>query len=375
MSKSRRRRKQHGRKKADIAKRSNPPVVSHQAREEVVRSTRAESGGIQLLKTRRAFLRAISEVTLAVAGGALGNILAMEWGRREEPRDQVAYFFLLFETDQFSQAYQVGLDIVSQFAAGGTELSRWLNNLACVAAWEGEFENARQLLLRGQDIAHSWRAAIIQCNLAYVEYHLGGSTRGRIRQIQRIVRSPLSNAVIREEGWLQMWSRQPKLSMRWTPPFGVLLRLYAKEGNYRAAYESGEADIRQQGHRAQGSRVLLGWIAQVTHSERVSLQYVDEIAEEYNPPTSWDHMRTVRGLIVANLTNNRLPEDESFLGQAMSPKGRYHSWAGLADLKYFLAAEISWPLRYEYGRKLLAGYQEAGRGDDYSVRQMAALVR
>jgi hypothetical protein len=185
----------------------------------------------------------------------------------------------------------------------------------------------------------------------------------------------LAVAGIHSDRWLQLWSRQPKSSTSWVAPFGLLMRLYAKEGDYRAAYESGEADMREQGYYAQGSRLVLGLIARPANSEKLSLKYVNEVTEGHNPPGSWDHMRAERDLILADLTNSRFPDREPFLGQAMSPKGPYYSWAGLADLKYFLAAEVSRPLRYEYGRNLLVAYQLAGRGDQYSVRQIAEIVK
>jgi hypothetical protein len=374
MSRKSRRRQRDRRKKSNGHRSSVSRATQPLANNHTNGSTRIGNSRLELPKTRRAFLRAVANLALTVTGGALGNIWASRWERRNERAAKVDYFFLLFETEQFAQAYEVGLEILARLPRDSMELGRWLNNVACAAVWEGDFRDARALLLRARTGPKSWWTAMVECNLAYVEYHLGGDTRSLIPRVKQAIRTPLTQDIIRDQHWLQLWSRQPRMSTPWVPPFGVLLRLYAKDGQFSDAYASGQADLRSQGYRAQGSRVLLGLIARPIQSEKLSLQYLDEVSEEHNPPSSWDHMRAERDLIVADLTRRSLPSDWSFINQAASAKGVYYSWTSLADLRYFLAADVSRAVKYEYGRQLLAGYKEAGHADQEAIRRIATMV-
>lgn len=329
---------------------------------------------IDLLKTRRTFLRAMSTVILGGAvGGALGNIVSSGWERSRQKDLSVERFFFLFDTEQYPLAFNAGLDLLSGLPRDSQEFVLWLNNLACAAVWGGRYQNARELLRYAQLHARSWEMAVIDSNLAYVRYHLGYSTRELIPRIEMAAKV-FPRQELGTDRWLQLWSRQDTVRSV-IPPFGVLMRLYAKEGRFGDAFASGEADVRVQGKRAQGTRGCLGFIARPAQAERLALKYMDDMEEEHNSASSWEHMKSARDLVLSNLTNKAISDSAAFRGQATSIKGEYYSWANLADLKYFLTPGVSEMLRYEYGRLIVSSYQETGHANLDAIVQMGDLLR
>lgn len=256
----------------------------------------ADSTGLTLLKTRRAFIGAIAATTLAVLGGTLGNIASFNWTKTEDLRNSIDYFFFLFDSERYPEAYQVGLeDILRHSARDSEEFARWLNNVACAAVWDGQFNDALNLFHQIPSIQETWWKPVAVANLAYTRYHLGLDTRRYISYLERSITSLARARHSKQDAWLQLWSRQPSGSDQLVvPPLAVLYRLYAKEGDLSESFQAAQADIQLQGVTAQGARLVVGLMAAAVGQEKEALRLADQVAREHNPPSSWDHMEALR---------------------------------------------------------------------------------
>jgi hypothetical protein len=285
-------------------------------------------------------------------------------------------FFLLYGSEAYPEAYNLGIEILSRLTRGSADQIRWLNNTACAAVSTGMFATAAGLLetARREGVPTSDWGVLVESNLAYVRYHLGLPVTSLIPGVERAVRQ-LATSHLANDGWLQLWSRQLSDPAQVTPPFGVLLRLYARVGRYSEAFAAAMSDIATQGYRAQGTRCLLGMIGPIVGEERVALRHVNEIGEEHNPASSWDHMAAERDLIVSVLTGAGGPDDLSFVREADSAKGEYYSWATLADIRYFLAPDSVRDLRYELGRRTVSGYAQTSRANLGTIAQIKVMVK
>jgi hypothetical protein len=153
-----------------------------------------------------------------------------------------------------------------------------------------------------------------------------------------------------------------------------LFRLYAQANSFNRAWAAGKADIEAQGLRAQGARLVLGLMSRTVGREREVFQYLDEMRPEYNPASSWEHMAAERNVIIDQLTGKQPNETSSFIGQAISPKAEYYSWTTLADLRYVLSPDFMDAFRREYGRRVIAGYREAGKLNIGAMPYVQSLV-
>src|SRR5438105_10991514 len=237
-------------------------------------------------------------------------------GRADQGFIELAHdnFFLLYDSEAYPKAYDLGIEIVARLPRGSAEQIRWLNNTACAAVFTGMFATAAGLLetARREGVPTSDWGVLVESNLAYVRYHLGLPVTSFIPVVERAVRQ-LAASHRANDGWLQLWSRQLSDPAPVTPPYGVLLRLYAREGRYSEAFAAAKSDIAAQGYRAQGTRCLLAMVGPVVGEERVALRHVNEIVEEHNPASSWDHMAAERDVIVSVLTGVGSPDDLSFV--------------------------------------------------------------
>jgi hypothetical protein len=231
------------------------------------------------------------------------------------------------------------------------------------------------LLIRARAATNSWSTAVVESNLAYVKYHLGENTSRLIKPIERAVDFLPKQHYGDGRKWLQFWLRNPDPSAPFIPPFGVLLRLYAKEGRLRDAFATGEAAIKAQGSSAQGTRLILGFMARPLQAEAIGLNYIDEVQEQYNTASAWKHLEALRDLTLAHLTARTPASGSGFLGQAQSPRAAYHAWTGFADLRYLLSPSVSRPLRNEYGRRILASYNQSGKANLDAIVQIRDVVR
>jgi hypothetical protein len=331
-------------------------------------------GHLTLLTTRRVFLKAISTVVLGAAGSITAYRVdqALDGARANEAA--VNKFFFLFDTEKFSGAYNVGVDLAMKLPPDSEQYLRWLNNLACTLVWEGEFGTAWALLSQAavQAKAQTWSKDLVRSNLAYVLYHLGKPTSGLISVLERNARL-LASESFRGQPWLQLWSRQPAATGPLIPPFGVLWRLYAQAGDFQHALMAGTVDIDLQGRRAQGTRIGLGFIAHSMGRDSLGLRLVEEVQPEYNPPASWEHMKAERDVLISSFIKRSSPSEPSFLGQAASVKGQYYSWTSLANVRYLLASELSKDLCGEYGKRVIEGYKNE-KGDLPALQQIMDII-
>ncbi|MFD3580402.1 hypothetical protein [Streptomyces sp. NPDC058644] len=343
---------------------------------------------IQRAWTRRELLAALGLVFTTGLAATVPDMIHRHRGNSNVRSSQdvhgwVNRFFFHFDNEEYGKAFLVGLKITEVYQRGDpTEYCRWLNNMACVAVWNGQFGRAHDFLSRasGKSGLGTWWLSIVNSNLAYVRYHLGWRTDGLVHHVEQAVLNLQSpRAPNPKEPWLQLWSRstpqQTATQHTLVPPFAVLTRLYSKEGRYREAFESGEKDIELQGDAAQGSRIILGLIAHPACEERAAIKHVQEVDQTFNPSSSSVHMMALRDVILADLKGASPTDDYSFSGQVSSVKAVYYSWTTFTDLKYLLAADGSRHLRYEFGRRVLGSYETSEHSGLESVRLIRRLLR
>ncbi|AQZ60919.1 hypothetical protein BKM31_04935 [[Actinomadura] parvosata subsp. kistnae] len=153
----------------------------------------------------------------------------------------------------------------------------------------------------------------------------------------------------------------------------MLYRLYAKEGDFLKSYEAARADIELQGISAQGTRLVVGLMAEPLRREKEALRLADQVTREHNPPSSWDHMEAERDVIISLLSGRGSATGATFVGQAESAKGEYYSWTSLADVRYFL--EGSPLLRHELGERILASYEQVDMGHLLAMVQLNRFLK
>jgi hypothetical protein len=309
---------------------------------------------------------------------AVGSIL----DRHGQARAKLKDFFGYFYSDKYNEALRVAQELAFTLDRDSAEYAMWLNNMACAAAWMGDFRTAHTLLHPYDRRVFSrsgepWWYGVLIGNLAYIVYHLGRPTYRFIRPVGRAV-CDISRSKTRPTQWLQMWSRKQPEGNDWitllVPPFGVLIRLYCREGCYREAFEYCELDIRCQGDEAQGSRLITGMIARPAVESRKALQYADQVDAELAAPSSAAHMDAVRDLVILDLAGKAPSSNASFVEQARSAKAEYYAYAALADIRYGLAADESSPLRREYGRRVVQSYKDVGKEDSEAISHIRQIV-
>ncbi|MEU0032176.1 hypothetical protein [Streptomyces sp. NPDC006335] len=348
----------------------------------------ADHVSIQASWTRRDLLAALGLVLTTGLTATVSEVIFADYGSRStssriDLEAKIERFFWHFDNQEYAKALAMGLTITESYRAGDpAQYCRWLNNIACVSVWDGQFERAHDFLSRacGASVEPSaWWLPIVTSNLAYVRYHLGWRTYDLIHHVEQAVLDLQSTQVPRQAGpWLQLWSRMSPTGVAapntLVPPFAVLTRLYSREGRYREAFESGEKDIEIQGEAAQGMRIILGLIARPAYRERAAFEYVEEVDQIYSPSSSSAHMMALRDVIIADLKGTAPTDEYSFSGQVGSIKSVYYSWTTFADLKYLLAASNSRHLRNEFGRRVLESYEESEHSGLESVQRIRRLL-
>jgi hypothetical protein len=86
-------------------------------------------------------------------------------------------------------------------------------------------------------------------------------------------------------------------------------------------------------------------------------------------------MDSERNVVRSHLLGRQPDDISGFAGQAMNVKAGYYAWAGLADVRYCLAAPGVQSLRIEYGRHIYDGYRAANKLDLLPLVNLKRLIR